>query len=368
MRVDVTALAVLDKVRIEGNNVYLPDQLERDVYVKVNKALVAAGGKWNRRLGAHVFPSDPSEAIEQMLLTGQITTAQDFGYFPTPPRLVEQLIAAIDLKPGMHVLEPSAGQGAIAKALREYGCEVDCIEVLESNADVIRAGGFARNLVVGDFLDMTPERRYDAVVMNPPFRSQADVRHVLHALDFLKPGGRLAAIMSSGATFRQTAVTETLQNIVGETNGSFVRLPDNAFVSSGTQVSTVMLTIKDNSRIASRQVSLGGASTTLIPKHLRSIEPAPASNPSASHPLRETRVDDRGVRYRIERELGTTKLQVRLFDPAVGVWGDYGAAVSTSTEAFAKLDAACPAKPTADRDATQRQPPAVTRKEPLTLF
>ena len=30
-------------------------------------------------------------------------------------------------------------------------------------------------------------------LLNPPFHLRADIRHVLHAMQFLKPGGKLAA-------------------------------------------------------------------------------------------------------------------------------------------------------------------------------
>jgi 16S rRNA G1207 methylase RsmC len=37
--------------------------------------------------------------------------------------------------------------------------------------------------------------------MNPPFEHGQDAKHVKHAFDFLKPGGRLVAIMANGAQF-----------------------------------------------------------------------------------------------------------------------------------------------------------------------
>ncbi len=35
--------------------------------------------------------------------------------------------------------------------------------------------------------------------MNPPFSRQQDIRHVMHAAKFLKPGGRLVAVMGASA-------------------------------------------------------------------------------------------------------------------------------------------------------------------------
>ena len=49
--------------------------------------------------------------------------------FPTPAPLVERMIEAAGLEPGMTVLEPSAGTGAIAGPVHALGCNVDCVEL-----------------------------------------------------------------------------------------------------------------------------------------------------------------------------------------------------------------------------------------------
>ena len=55
MRIDDDVLAVLSRSTVVGSSLVIPDQLDRKLYVKTNKVLEAAGGKWNRKARAHVF-------------------------------------------------------------------------------------------------------------------------------------------------------------------------------------------------------------------------------------------------------------------------------------------------------------------------
>ena len=64
------------------------------------------GGKWNRKAGGHVFDYDPSEKIEDILLTGEYTDAKkDYQFFPTPPDLAEYLCDLAEIDETTTVLE-----------------------------------------------------------------------------------------------------------------------------------------------------------------------------------------------------------------------------------------------------------------------
>lgn len=244
MRVTTDVLQVLDRAETEGPALRLTGQLDRDLYVRTNKALEAAGGKWNRGKKAHLFDRDAADAIEQILLTGEVVSAkQEFGYFPTPAPVVARLIELADLKAGMTVLEPSAGRGAIAGPIAALGCHVDCIELLRDNALAISDANIGRDLAVGDFLTWDPHPVYDRVVMNPPFAKQQDIAHVTHALGFLKPGGLLVAVMANGVMFRQNKSTVAFRDLIAERGGELIALPEGSFLESGTGVNTVIAVI-----------------------------------------------------------------------------------------------------------------------------
>lgn len=242
MQVDTAVMTVLSRAVTVGNALTLVGDLERTLYVRTNKVLEAAGGVWKRGMKAHVFQGDANDAIEQILLTGQITVAQNFGYFPTPAPIVARLLQLAHIEPGMVVLEPSAGQGAIARPVSEI-TTVDGIELLQGNADKLQAGGYLRDLVVGDFLVQEPVMKYDRVVSNPPFSKQADIHHVNHALKFLKPDGLLVSVMAAGILFRENRLTNEFRDLINSRHGSIEEIEDGAFKSSGTMVRTVIVTI-----------------------------------------------------------------------------------------------------------------------------
>jgi predicted RNA methylase len=249
MKVDNTVLNVLGNAQMDGARLVLVGQLDRALYTQTNKVLEAAGGKWDKKAKAHLFPVDAADAMEQIIQTGEVTLIrtiqQDFGYFPTPPAVVARLIELADLRPGMDVLEPSAGRGAIAIPLeRQCNCYVYAVEVLPDNvAALVDSPCVAMTVAHLNFLSMAPNPRFDRVVMNPPFAKQADIHHVLHALKFLKPEGLLVSVMSASITFRDNTLTQDFRNLIRSRGGEIEALPDGAFKESGTGVRTVVVTI-----------------------------------------------------------------------------------------------------------------------------
>ncbi|SDX15726.1 Methyltransferase small domain-containing protein [Variovorax sp. YR634] len=250
MKIDENVMAVLSVAQVLGNDVVLTGQLDRKLYEKTNKVLEAAGGKWNRKAKAHVFDTDAATRIDQMLLSGEVDVPKDeFNFFPTPPAVVKKLIALAGICPGMTVLEPSAGTGAIAWPCAAAGAKVDCYEIQQGNAFTLAmsAPHELGRTSVADFLGVDPEPIYDRVVMNPPFLKQSDIKHVTHALKFLKPGGLLVAVMSAGVVFRNDARTAEFRALVDTRGGHIEALPENSFKESGTGVNTVVAVIPEAS-------------------------------------------------------------------------------------------------------------------------
>lgn len=163
-------------------------------------------------------------------------------FFPTPAAVVELMIDAAELEADMAVLEPSAGLGAIASKVAPLVALVDCIERNGQLAERLRATGVG-DVLCADFLELTPAPVYHRVLMNPPFKDDADLRHVLHAEAFLKPGGLLVAVMAGGAEFRQDRKWTAFRALVEARGGWITRLPDDAFKLSGAAVRTVMAVI-----------------------------------------------------------------------------------------------------------------------------
>ncbi len=83
MKIAENILNILADCRIEGDTLFLPPiQLDRNTYVSVNKCLENIGGKWNRKAKGHVFDLDPTEAFENLILTGETEDMKkSFSFF-----------------------------------------------------------------------------------------------------------------------------------------------------------------------------------------------------------------------------------------------------------------------------------------------
>jgi predicted RNA methylase len=241
-------LAVLtERAEIDGNRLVLTGpRMNPKLYQLANEVLEAVGGRWTTSVQAHVFPIDAAEAIAPVLATGEVVTLREkrtqAQYFPTPAPIVARLLELADLKPGMEVLEPSAGSGAIATAAASRGAVVDCFERDPGYAAVLAETGAVHSVRVADFLTVAPDARYDRVVMNPPFTKGADMEHVTHALQFLKPDGLLAAVMS-WTVVDHNRRTANFRSLVEARGGTVEAVAAGAFKESGTDVPTVIVTI-----------------------------------------------------------------------------------------------------------------------------
>lgn len=256
-------LDVLGRSTVTENQLRLPEQLDRKLYVEVNKVLEALGGTWNRKARAHLFLDDAADVVDAAVLTGEFARPQDFGFFETPDPLAAQLVKQAGIERQHHVLEPSAGRGAIARAILLCGARpamgpvsLDCIELQDQHVDFLHKDLLPRfrdtevRIMQRDFLTVTPpapEFQYDRIVMNPPFSKQADLAHVTHALSFLKPGGRLVSVMAAGVLFRTDRKTTTFRDLLRGVGGPFCGviepLPEGSFKVSGTNVNTVVVDV-----------------------------------------------------------------------------------------------------------------------------
>lgn len=178
----------------------------------------------------------PFAQMKEQLKTGGVVVVQADQLFPTPDALADRLVALADVQNGHRVLEPSAGTGAIVRAIRRAAPEAD-VTAWEINAELARASGATHM----DFLLANENLRFDRVVLNPPFAGGADVEHVTRAFGMLKSGGRLAAIMSAGVKFRDDAKTKSFRALVAESGGQLEDLPEGSFANAGTNVRTVIV-------------------------------------------------------------------------------------------------------------------------------
>lgn len=195
--------------------------------------------RFDRLAGRHENGSAPRAVVVHQL-------------FQTPPDLASRLVALLgDIPAGARILEPSAGLGRLLDAL-QGGASVRASRLAGSLAPPIEivavelASDCARELFnqdrpgvtikQRDFLTCTPADlgRFDFIAMNPPFTMRADIRHILHARQFLKPGGRLAALC-----FDTPSRHAKLKPLCRE----WISIPAGTFKQEGTSVPTALILI-----------------------------------------------------------------------------------------------------------------------------
>jgi predicted RNA methylase len=237
-------LDILSRSAIDDDGLTLPgEQLERKNYEAVNVFLDLAGAKWHKGKKRHLFQNAAArEKIKNLLETGELLNEKKhFQAYYTPASVAQELVGLAGVAEGMDVLEPSAGAGAIAFAAREAGGLVYCVEMNpEARRNLADHGLTARE---GDFLSLDPAAMtpFHRVLMNPPFTNNQDIKHVQHAYQFLKPGGKLYAIMSPGFTMGGIAIREDFKRFVAEHGRIVKELPEGTFSESGTEVRTVII-------------------------------------------------------------------------------------------------------------------------------
>jgi hypothetical protein len=245
---------LLAVVRVEngravfGSDEHIPD------WTALKEVLQALGGRWvtggrgkdkTQRKGGFVFPEDIdiAETIRLARERGEIFDPKVVSFFPTPETTADRLVGLVEPQAGQVIVEPSAGRGRIAMAVRRVtpDARVLCVELLDTFRAELAGLGF--ELVGDDFLALEPEALplVDAVAANPPFENGADAVHFLHMTRFPKPGGKVASIVSAGVLYRPTGASPIVRAWLQRHKGQTVELPEGTFAESGTFVRTAII-------------------------------------------------------------------------------------------------------------------------------
>ncbi|MGN6537384.1 MAG: DUF4942 domain-containing protein [Mesorhizobium sp.] len=210
-----------------GNaHVFFDEQAQRDI----NMALAEFYGD--------VLPDAEEEGAKPRAGTA---VSKDLQFYWSPVDVIERALefaGLYNLKEWRNnppepsrILEPSCGDGRIMDAIRARGHRVFGIEYHAGRAAEARAKG--HNVLTANFLDQPAKPEFDMVVMNPPFYGRHYVKHVRHALEFLKPGGHLVSILPATSHYDH-----------GELEGEWRDLPVGSFAEAGTNVPTGLIKIR----------------------------------------------------------------------------------------------------------------------------
>ncbi|MBR0835471.1 N-6 DNA methylase [Bradyrhizobium manausense] len=214
----------------------------------------------------------------QILNPHDLNTRRNIGAYYTSRGIAAALAEWAIRTPETRVLEPSFGGGALLEAalarLYVLGSNARSNQVVgydtDRNARALLDAALSRarrpHLITEDFLSVTPppdENKFHCVIANPPFvrhhRNKDDLfksrcerlglpkssdlscLFVMHALSFLKRGGRMALVLPASFLFADYArtVRDALQQRFGHVKS--IRLAFNSFADSGADERGVLI-------------------------------------------------------------------------------------------------------------------------------
>lgn len=131
--------------------------------------------------------------------------------YPTPEDVARKMTRLVDFDKVESILEPSAGYGNLAKAAiaaydeRHYrgfaekerdpffADVIDLVEIDEKCRAFLKSQ--KANVIANDFLKFQTFKRYDLIIMNPPFSD--GVKHILKAIEMQRYGGQIVCLLNS---------------------------------------------------------------------------------------------------------------------------------------------------------------------------
>jgi protein-L-isoaspartate O-methyltransferase len=223
------------KPEVQAEQITRTAELPKEV--DLDSALRGAAASERARQKSEEEANSPLAQMKDSLRAGvQVVVAPQL--FATPNDIAAEMVEAAEIEPGQTVLEPSAGTGNIVKAI------IDAVDTeivgYEINGDLcnLLSKTFPSYKLVArrvDFLEVTEgQGKFPRIVMNPPFENGSDIKHILHALTFLAPDGRLVSLCADGPRQR-----EQLKPLADD----WTPLPEGSFKSVGTNINVDRLVI-----------------------------------------------------------------------------------------------------------------------------
>lgn len=239
-------LKIIKDSKAQGNKIFLPDEeLERELYAEVDKALKGMGGKWNRKEKCHIFDYDMEEEFKKVTDRGKyINWKKETQFFPTPKEIAEYMTGLVVITNNRRykIMEPEAGQGNILDCIPNKDVnEIIAVEINPNHCQYLKNKGY--NPICCDFLE-TDFKDIDFVFMNPPFTKGQEVDHIIHAYSSLKEGGQLVSIISGAYKYNSRGKYKKFKEFLDKTEASILELPPNSFKESGTNIETNILFIE----------------------------------------------------------------------------------------------------------------------------
>lgn len=241
------AAELLTAAAVDGHQVTVPGAAGHTGFRAACQILAAAGGT-RAGLNRYEFSADAAAIVGELLSALGVQRPRPATPDRTPDPVAARMTDIAGDLTGKKVLVPWASTGTLARAAARRLAAVDCIEACEDLAAGLHASGLYHHVTCAGFAALTPEPGYDAVLAHPPFLLGDEVKHVLEAQRWLRPGGVIVALLPGNITSRTDAAASQLRVLADALGGRIEPSPDPAYRPPGYDGATVIVSFR---RIAS---------------------------------------------------------------------------------------------------------------------
>lgn len=238
---------ILKHCTLEDGVLKLPKvQFNKKSYAEAKKWIEEAGGSWQSgKIQGFTFPFNPERVFSILKEGKRCNLQQEYQFFETPAEVADWLVMlAGGINEADTVLEPSAGRGALIKAIHRAcsSVTVECYELMPENREFLYS---LDNVIILDE-DFTKDSvgSYTKIIANPPFSNNQDIEHVRIMYKLLEKGGTLAAITSSHWKIASEKKCVDFRNWLEEVHGEVFEIGAGEFKESGTSISTMAVVIR----------------------------------------------------------------------------------------------------------------------------
>lgn len=236
-------------------------------YDRLRWVMESYGGRWNERCKGFKFNEFDDEKLKSIKadlsvgfvnLSEEKRTREKDAFFPTPVKVVDKMIRTANLKPDSIMLESSAGTGRILDEAKKVINSVDNFVVIEMNSErqrILRDKGYKVDFN-GTFEDSLKDsetlkkiKNCDKVVINPPFKNDSDVKHLLISYMFCADNADVVSILQENSLYYDRQIHRVFKeflSLIGKDAYEVVSLPAGSFKDELTTVDTVIIHIKKN--------------------------------------------------------------------------------------------------------------------------
>lgn len=236
-----------------------------DEYDRLRWVMESYGGRWNERCKGFKFNEFNDEKLKSIKadlsvgfvnLSEEKRTRERDAFFPTPVKVVDKMILTANLKPDSIMLESSAGTGRILDEAKKVINSVDNFVVIEMNGErqrILRDKGYKVDFN-GTFEDSLKDsetlkkiKNCDKVVINPPFKNDSDVKHLLISYMFCADNADVVSILQENSLYYDRQIHRVFKeflSLIGKDAYEVVSLPAGSFKDELTTVDTVIFHIK----------------------------------------------------------------------------------------------------------------------------